>query len=82
VSLLSSFSSLVMQMPIFLTKLSDKSIIFISDVGKKKSFGKFCTLEGLMEIKKMCFHSILFDHFSNNHENQHRYHKLVLITKR
>jgi hypothetical protein len=35
VSLLSPFSSLVMQTPIFLTKLSDESIIFISDVGKK-----------------------------------------------
>jgi hypothetical protein len=28
------FSSLVMQTPIFLTKLSDESIIFIIDVGK------------------------------------------------
>jgi hypothetical protein len=35
VSLLSPFSSLVMQTPIFLTKLSDESIIFIIDVGKK-----------------------------------------------
>jgi hypothetical protein len=34
VSLLSPFSSLVMQTPIFLTKLSDESIIFIIDVGK------------------------------------------------
>jgi hypothetical protein len=34
VSLLSPFFSLVMQTPIFLTKLSDESIIFISDVGK------------------------------------------------
>jgi hypothetical protein len=34
VSLLSPFSSLVMQTPIFLTKLSDENIIFISDVGK------------------------------------------------
>jgi hypothetical protein len=34
VSLLSLFFSLVMQTPIFLTKLSDESIIFISDVGK------------------------------------------------
>jgi hypothetical protein len=33
VSLLSPFSSLVMQTPIFVTKLSDESIIFISDVG-------------------------------------------------
>jgi hypothetical protein len=32
--LLSPFSSLVMQTPIFLTKLSDESIIFIIDVGK------------------------------------------------
>jgi hypothetical protein len=29
------FSSLVMQTPILLTKLSDESIIFIIDVGKK-----------------------------------------------
>jgi hypothetical protein len=35
VSLLSPFSSLVMQTPIFLTKLSDESIIYIIDVGKK-----------------------------------------------
>jgi hypothetical protein len=28
------FSSLVMQTPIFLTKLGDESMIFISDVGK------------------------------------------------
>jgi hypothetical protein len=33
-SLLSPFSSLVMQTPIFLTKLSDESINFISDVGE------------------------------------------------
>jgi hypothetical protein len=36
VSLLSPFSSLVMQTPTFLTKLSDESIIFIIDVGKNK----------------------------------------------
>jgi hypothetical protein len=34
VSLHSPFSSLVMQTPIFLIKLSDERIIFISDVGK------------------------------------------------
>jgi hypothetical protein len=34
VSLLSPFSSLVMQTPTFLAKLSDESIIFIIDVGK------------------------------------------------
>jgi hypothetical protein len=32
--LLNKFSSLVMQTPTFLTKLSDESIIFIIDVGK------------------------------------------------
>jgi hypothetical protein len=37
VSLLSPFSSLVMQTPIFLFKLSDESIIFISDVGKRNN---------------------------------------------
>jgi hypothetical protein len=35
VSLLSPFSSLVMQTPIFVTKLGDESIILISDIGKK-----------------------------------------------
>jgi hypothetical protein len=40
VSLLSPFSSLVMQLSIFLTKLSDESIIFIIDVGKKCTFVK------------------------------------------
>jgi hypothetical protein len=42
VNLLSPFSSLVMQTPIFLTKLSDESIIFIIDVGKNNCYGPCC----------------------------------------
>jgi hypothetical protein len=44
VSLLSPFSSLVIQTPIFLINLSDESIIFISDVGKNH-FQLFASLQ-------------------------------------
>jgi hypothetical protein len=57
VSLLSPFSSLVMQTSIFLTKLSDESIIFISDVGKNK-LALVVVVLLIFKLKLNCFRQL------------------------
>jgi hypothetical protein len=62
VSLLSPFSSLVMQTPIFLTKLSDESIIFISDVGKNllTVVGSFLLYGSFQLSSSVLFRALLY----------------------
>jgi hypothetical protein len=62
VSLLSPFSSLVMQTPIFLIKLSDESIIFISDVGKNllTVVGSFLLYGSFQLSSSVLFRALLY----------------------
>jgi hypothetical protein len=79
VSLLSPFSSLVMQTPIFFTNLSDESIVFIIDVGKKipclilpmstkcqRNEKKITINDELMSYNMMIGYDI-YDHFTMEH---------------